>query len=157
VGACHDLSIIHKQLETGISWHSNTEYFETFVPFDIVTLSNVAGLPGIIQLFLNGTVAYQTLGLSFLIGFLTSWAYHIHHEQKYQKIDAFFAKANCAILILAFQWSYSAIVYAFIAFCFYLLGMGREQSLLRHRYTLFHSLFHVMTGLAFYEIVSETV
>jgi len=157
VGSCQDLPIIHKQLETGIPWHIETDYFETLVPFDIVTFSNVAGLPGIIKLFLNGSMAYKTIGLTYLLGFIASVAYHSHHEQKYQKVDALIAKANVAVLLVAFQWSYSSIVKVTIAFFFYLLAMGRERSVLRYRYTLFHTLFHCMMGLAFYEVVSDTL
>ena len=137
--------------------HSEIPITTTYDPFelicfcDIVTISNLAMLPGI--------WALRTYPIMFLLAFTTfcvSWAYHASKETEYKNCDSvlsvvlivsaslfFFAKLNSNILGCLL-----------VSYLFYWCGSGRSEGP-RGTYIIWHTLFHLSISYTAYKLVTD--
>jgi hypothetical protein len=126
--------------------------FELLSIPDVVCLTNLCLVPGVLRAFQIGEVA---LGLISLSSVYVSWLYHASRESKHSDIDS-------SLAALTIVWGLSRmrhitmpfLVNASLAALFYKLGAPRHACNHRGPYVVYHSLFHFFVGLASWQTMN---
>lgn len=132
-------------------------YWNSILPFDICTVSMFVFLPSMLLCLINGFyVHFFCLVNNFCISIL----YHHNNETKLTKhdkkivnLDYFFSLTTFIFFVSTAQHiSYFFIFLLGLSLLFYIAGIPRDDHILRNRYCIFHSMFHLIAGFASFEI-----
>lgn len=140
--------------------------YESLLPFDFCTLSTLAFLPCVFTLFVNEQY-YR--GTASLITVLFAYYYHLYREGCYfsydsilpfQRIEGYMAKLCIISHIIENLYLYGRLEPVFYmsfitGLFFYKNSVPRGTSISRGKYAIFHSFFHILTGIAGYSLATQ--
>lgn len=140
--------------------------YESLFPFDFCAVSTLAFLPCVFTLLANEH--YYRGGIS-LITTLFALYYHLQREgcyyscdniSRFQKIEGNMAKVCIISHIMENMYIYGRLDPLFymsvvIGLFFYKNSVPRGQNICRGKYAIFHSFYHILTGLAGYSLAIQ--
>lgn len=141
--------------------------YDSLLPFDFCALSTLAFLPCVFTLFVNEQY-YR--GTASLITVLFAYYYHLQREgccyssnilSLFQKMEGTMAKLCIISHILENLYIYGHLDSLFymsfmIGFFFYKNSVPRGTRVIRGKYAIFHSCYHILTGIAGYSLAKQS-
>lgn len=159
-------SVLYRELsETPINDVNYCPY-ETLLPFDFCAITTLSFLPCVFTLLANEQY-YR--GYGCLITTLFAFYYHLQCEgcnysydklRFFQKIEGNMAKLCIVTHIMENLYTYGRLDPIFymslvIGLFFYTNAIPRGTSKQRGKYAIFHSFYHILTGIAGYSLATQ--
>jgi hypothetical protein len=142
--------------------------YESLLPFDFCAISAFSFLPCVFALFFNG---HFYRGSISLLTTMFAVYYHLQREGCYyshdklcffQKIEGYMAKICIISHIIENLYVYRRLDPVFymsfiIGLFFYTNSIPRGSSKHRGKYAVFHSIYHILVGIAGYSLATQGV
>lgn len=159
-------SVLYRELSETPMNDVNCCPYETLLPFDFCAITTLSFLPCVFTLLANEQY-YR--GYGCLITTLFAFYYHLQHEgcnysydklRFFQKIEGNIAKLCIVTHIIENLYTYGRLDPVFymslvIGLFFYTNAIPRGTSKQRGKYAIFHSFYHVLTGIAGYSLATQ--
>ncbi len=140
--------------------------YEAFFCFDFCCVSLLSFLPYLCVLFYEGSYYMFFSGLSAV---LVSWKYHMDKEgivyakndldflKKYRKIETYYCGSMIGSHILYFYFTSGLSMVFFLLLTmglfFYYMSTPRGNDLVRGKYVISHSFYHILMGIAAFSML----
>jgi hypothetical protein len=159
-------SVLYNELSEVTIHDSKCCPYELILPFDFCAISTLSFMPCVISLFANGQVIR---GILSLITTIFAYYYHLQKEgtlysheniMKFQKIEGHMAKLCILSHIIENVYKYRRLEPIFylsfiIGIFFYKNSIPRGISPIRGKYVIFHSIYHILVGIAGYSLTIQ--
>ena len=159
-------SVLYNELSEVTINDSKCCPYEALLPFDLCAVSTLSFLPCVLSLFSNGQY-YR--GCLSLVTTVFAYYYHLQKEgtifsydyiMQFQKIEGQLAKICIISHIIENMYKYRRLDPLFymsfiIGIFFYKNAIPRGINPKRGKYVIFHSIYHILVGIAGYSLAIQ--